>query len=541
MLVKIIRNAGEKFELDTYFMSLKAKIALYCLLIIGIIIGCGNENVTDTSKNQLPNIPSDPSPSTGTINVETNPQLTWQCSDPDGDSLIYDIYFGISLDLSLLDSNLTQNTYTPGQLDEKVTYYWKIVAKDIYNDTTAGPIWHFSTYGNLPPTVPSDPNPPDGAANQDTSIQLTWQCSDPEDDILTYDIYFGIDSIPPLFDSNLVFKYYSIGPLQYYTPFYWKIIAHDSHQHQTEGPIWSFRTRPEPDSIIHIDITDTPGNAHGVFISGSYAYIADGNFGLQIIYIDLTDTLNISIVGDIDTPDYASDIYVSENYAYLANGNSGLQIIDILDPSSPSIKGDYDTPGFAYDIFVSNNYAYIADGDSGLQIIDVSNPSSPSFEGNYDTPGNAQGIFVAGDYAYVADYNFGLQIIDISNPSNPTFEGSYEEMEEASSVFVSGDYAYVADGYTGGLQIINVINPSSPTYESSYNTPGTAWDIYVSGIYAYVADFNEGLQILNIYEPASPVLVADYLTAGYAYGVFVSGGYIYIACHDAGLQILQFY
>jgi hypothetical protein len=403
-------------ENNKFFISSKIIIIIYCLLIIGIIIGCDSDNVTDTPVNCPPDIPSNPFPSTGAIDVETNPQLTWQCSDSNGDTLNYDLYFGINLDLSLLDSNLTQENYTPGQLEERTTYYWKIVAKDIHNDTTAGPIWHFSTTGNLPPTVPSNPNPPDGATNQDTSIQLTWQCSDPEDENLTYDIYFGIDSIPLLLDSNLVFNNYSAGHLQYDTTYYWKIIAYDVHQHQTEGPLWYFETRPEPDNIIHIDTTNTPGNANGVFISGNYAYIADGNSGLQIIYIDLTDTLNISIVGGVDTPGYASDIYVSENYAYLANGNFGLQIIDVYEPTSPSIIGDYNTPGYAYDVFVYDDYAYIADGHSGLQIIDISNPTSPDSIASYDTPGEAQGVFVSGGYVYIADYNYGLQIIDISDP-----------------------------------------------------------------------------------------------------------------------------
>jgi len=523
-------------EYDKFSMPLTIIIIIYCLLIIGIIIGCGNDNVADTTVNHPPNIPSNPLPPTGATDVETNPQLAWQCSDQDGDSLTYNLYFGISLDLFLLESGLTQEYYNSGQLEERTTYYWKIVAKDIHNDTTAGPIWHFSTTGNLPPAIPSDPNPPDGAANQDTSIQLSWLCTDPEEENLTYDIYFGIDSIPPLLDSNLVFNIYNASHLQYSTTYYWKIIAYDGHQHQTEGPLWNFETRPEPDSVILVGSYDTPGYAHGVFVDDSYAYIADGAFGLWII--NISDPYNPSFEGNYNTPGFSSDVFVINNYAYIADGTSGLQIINISNPQDPSYAGNYDTPGYSHDVFVYDNYAYIADGDSGLQIIDVYDPSSPLFEGDYDTPGDAQGVFVSGYYTYIADGTSGLQIIDISDPEIPSYVGSYDTPGEAHDVYVLGDYAFVADGYTGGLQIINVLSPSNPTFENSYNTPGTAWSIFVSGFYAYVADFDGGLQILNIYEPTIPELVANYITAGYAYSVFTFNGYIYAACHDAGLQVL---
>jgi len=56
------------------------------------------------------------------------------------------------------------------------------------------------------------------------------------------------------------------------------------------------------------------------------------------------------------------------SYAYVADGDSGLQVIDISNPSSPNRVGYYDTPGSAYDVAVKGSYAYVADGSGGLQI-----------------------------------------------------------------------------------------------------------------------------------------------------------------------------
>ena len=82
----------------------------------------------------------------------------------------------------------------------------------------------------------------------------------------------------------------------------------------------------------------------------------------------------------VDTLDYAYSAHVVGNYAYVADGNSGLQIIDVSDKTTPFIAGSVNTPGRAYRVWVSGNYAYIADGyDGGLQVIDISNPDSPIY------------------------------------------------------------------------------------------------------------------------------------------------------------------
>ena len=65
-----------------------------------------------------------------------------------------------------------------------------------------------------------------------------------------------------------------------------------------------------------------------------------------------------------DTIGFAKDVYVTGDYAYVADGGSGLQIIDITDPTTPILAGSYDTPGFAQGIYVSGNYAYAGDDSS---------------------------------------------------------------------------------------------------------------------------------------------------------------------------------
>ena len=98
-----------------------------------------------------------------------------------------------------------------------------------------------TTYNQAPET-PSSPNPSDGAINQFHIINLSWSCSDPEGDPITFDIYFGTEPNPQLMASQQSLTHYNAGSLEINKAYYWKIIAYDSHNHSSESPVWSFTT-----------------------------------------------------------------------------------------------------------------------------------------------------------------------------------------------------------------------------------------------------------------------------------------------------------
>uniref|UniRef100_A0A7C3MHR5 Fibronectin type-III domain-containing protein n=1 Tax=Dictyoglomus thermophilum TaxID=14 RepID=A0A7C3MHR5_DICTH len=95
--------------------------------------------------NQPPLAPSNPNPQDNATNVPITVTLSWTCSDPDGDSLKYDIYFGDTETPQLREENYTSTTYTVENLNYNTTYYWKIVAKDGKGGVKSGPIWSFTT------------------------------------------------------------------------------------------------------------------------------------------------------------------------------------------------------------------------------------------------------------------------------------------------------------------------------------------------------------------------------------------------------------
>ncbi len=96
-----------------------------------------------------PNPPTNPLPSDNATSVSIYTNLSWDCTDPDGDTLTYDVYFGTSSDPPLVNSGQSNTTYDPGTLNNEVTYYWKIKAHDDHSNSTTGDIWEFETRGEM--------------------------------------------------------------------------------------------------------------------------------------------------------------------------------------------------------------------------------------------------------------------------------------------------------------------------------------------------------------------------------------------------------
>lgn len=291
------------------------------------------------------------------------------------------------------------------------------------------------------------------------------------------------------------------------------------------------------------------GEVEKLDVSGSYVYLAEGEYGLRII--DVKDPTKPKEVACYDTPGNVCGVYVLGNYAYVVDGKDGLRIIDVEDPSKPREIGYRDTPHLAKGVYVINKYAYVADEDSGLRIIDVREPAKPKEVGYCNTPGKAIDVFVSGNYAYIANSEQGLRIIDIKNPVKPKEVGHYgvypgitsfwEKMWEifppivnifsqlqvydyAYAVYVSGKYAYLANN---GLHIIDISKPNKPKKVKWHKTLGGASNLYLSDGYIYLADDQEGLRIIEVKNPKKLKEVGCYNTLSNINKIYISGKYAY--------------
>ena len=176
------------------------KIAGSILLLLFILGFLACDHAVDYDTNSPPNPPFDPIPADGASGQNISLQLSWLCSDPDGDSLTYDLVLGLEMELpsSLTASNLTRSQFIPNELLPDTTYFWKVIARDNNNHIAESPLWHFSTYN---PDWQISPH--DGAIVTKIPETLTWDCSLLEGDSLTYNLYLGFDSDTPLILSEI--------------------------------------------------------------------------------------------------------------------------------------------------------------------------------------------------------------------------------------------------------------------------------------------------------------------------------------------------
>jgi hypothetical protein len=117
---------------------------------------------------------------------------------------------------------------------------------------------------NQAPNTPSGPLPADGAPHVDIDADLSWTGGDPNSqDTVTYDVYFGTDTPPPLVISGQSNTTYDPETMILDTTYFWQIVAWDNHDASTAGPIWSFVTDDNCPLVYNPDQADADGDGVG--------------------------------------------------------------------------------------------------------------------------------------------------------------------------------------------------------------------------------------------------------------------------------------
>jgi hypothetical protein len=150
------------------------------LFVMSGMIGCSEEETTGPeteTANRSPNAPTIDTaagaPDDGETECTISEVLHWECSDPDGDDLTYDVYFGNSDPPPSVSTGQTEESYNPGTLAYSTTYYWQIEAEDPDSETSTSAVWSFTTMDEPTETV-TVPGTPSGPASGEVAQSLSY-------------------------------------------------------------------------------------------------------------------------------------------------------------------------------------------------------------------------------------------------------------------------------------------------------------------------------------------------------------------------------
>jgi hypothetical protein len=113
------------------------------------------------------------------------------------------------------------------------------------------------------------------------------------------------------------------------------------------------------------DLTSQVGGpTQGLAVQGNYAYIG---VGPRLVVVDISNPANpIQVGASAVLDDFVLGVAVSETFAYVAAGGAGLQLLDIANPLAPTMIGAWNFKGMTEGVAVANGVAYVANGPYGL-------------------------------------------------------------------------------------------------------------------------------------------------------------------------------
>ena len=426
-------------------------MSLAVLLCASVLTNFGCDKGTESDGNHPPGAPSNPSPANSASDQNVDITLSWQCSDPDGDNLVYDVYCGTEDTPPLVSTDQSAVSYAPGTLQTNSAYYWRVVASDNQGHDTQGPLWSFST----------------GAQG---GLTLVGQY------------------ITSGFDPN---AYPDLG-----------VCAVGSYAYLANGEnglhVLDVSSSANPTMIA---VLDTFLFAWGVHVQDNLGVVigrTDNTFGLNrrsnvLATVDFTSPAAPHVLSVWDTTSSTVDgpyqLAVSGNHAYTTT-NKGILVFDISTPSEPIWVGSYRGYGSNYnprDIAVSGNHVFVTDRYNGLRILDITSPANPTHVTTYMPQGwySVNGVYATGNTVYVAETNEGVCCVDITDAANPNLVGNMGA--RVNRVFVAGSHAFFTS-MGNSLRVYNVSDPADPTFVAMTTEESPLDRLFVDGSYVYVVD-----------------------------------------------------
>ena len=403
--------------------------------------------------------------------------LSWKAKDPDGDTIVFDLYFGESENPQLYRSNLEVDSIKIGNLKPGKTYHWYVVAKDPKGATAKSKL---STFKTKEVKLPKP------------SIDRLVVAGGPEGIFL---LNVSNPRKPTILSKLSVPNVESIS----YTEF--KFYNEDMKIALGGGKDGLTISRVKGDSLeMAAQVEDYKGdriNVKDVLGVKRFALLSLWNMGFGLL--DIFTPANPNWLGVVRLPGFSQSVDLSDVNAYLSLRSEGVGIVSIERPFEPKMIGKFDVDGIVVDTVVEGNLAYVLSVTDGISIYDISSLEKPirlskvNLEGGYRLFFKDSKLYAVGE--------FGLAIIDVLDPRNPKIISKIETKGPAKGIFVSGPYAYVC---ADDLEIVLVENPEKPLVVGRFDFGSSAVSVKVYSNNLFVVDEGYGVKVFDVTERSKP-------------------------------------
>jgi hypothetical protein len=226
---------------------------LYITLISSLFFSCGgskDESIAEP-QNTAPTIPLLLAPSNSKLCINNSVTFEWSAStDAEKNPITYQLQ--ISTDnvfnqiVKTIEGTAINQT---ADLEKGKAYYWRVKATDSKNAASKySSTYSFYTEGvalsNHVPFSPQLVRPVLNSTITSTTATLEWTASDADaTDVLSYDIYFGIDNPPTSkLGSGISTTSFNVTSLLPTKNYFWKVVVKDNKGGETSGQVWNFKT-----------------------------------------------------------------------------------------------------------------------------------------------------------------------------------------------------------------------------------------------------------------------------------------------------------
>lgn len=222
-------------------------IATLCLVSLLVLCGCSDDmKAPNTAPAQVSQIVF---PTDNLLCTDNTITFQWVAStDTDSETITYRIAVATNRDLTnIVEQRTVTTTNITLALQKGVAYYWNVTAiDDSENEAEPSATQAFFTSGpgitNYAPFTAALNAPLDESNVSAGTVNLDWTGSDTDtEDILVFDLYFGLETDPPLLQLGLTTQNIDLTAITGST-YYWRIDTIDDSGVKTIGQIWSFNT-----------------------------------------------------------------------------------------------------------------------------------------------------------------------------------------------------------------------------------------------------------------------------------------------------------